>query len=270
MMIKKIILCADDFGVHNAVNEGICQLLAKDRISATSCMTNMADIALEKIKPYYKKKDIGFHFNLTEGSPLSECNSLKKNNLFPTLSRLLIQAQLRSLDYDDIYRELSLQFELFISVLGGLPSHIDGHQHIHHFPVIRDVILDFIKAKELTNKVYLRNTVTNTSFFPMRDWMKQQIIKMTGARTFKKRVLREKFRFNETFAGIYTFNTGVPYRTLFLKFVQHVGDQGLIMCHPSQAIFPQDPISIYRKAEFDYFNSDLFLEDQEAYRFEVV
>ena len=79
--MKYFTLCADDFGYSTEVSQGILSLISIERLTATSCMTNMPDWknSASKLIPYKDQIDIGLHFNLTEGEALSEDKKLIQN-----------------------------------------------------------------------------------------------------------------------------------------------------------------------------------------------
>lgn len=64
----KLILCADDFGQSEAIDQAIIKLIKMGRLSATSCMTLSPrwNEAAKQITPYIRKKaSIGLHLDLT-------------------------------------------------------------------------------------------------------------------------------------------------------------------------------------------------------------
>jgi predicted glycoside hydrolase/deacetylase ChbG (UPF0249 family) len=69
---------------------------------------------------------------------------------------------------------------------------------------------------------------------------------------------------NDSFSGIHGFTGRVPYGTLFRRFLLGRGKRPLIMCHPGHvdpALGAIDPVTDQREAEWQYFNSDAFLQD---------
>ena len=78
---------------------------------------------------------VGLHFDLT--SPFVEGE-------FPAqkLPRLMAAAHARLLDRAALRREVDRQLSLFEKGMGRAPDFADGHQHVHHLPVIREVLLE--------------------------------------------------------------------------------------------------------------------------------
>lgn len=279
-MKKRIVLCADDYGQALAISEAIICLIKKNRLSATSCMVNTphwfshADL----IKPFQNQIDIGLHFNLTEGCALSETYINTYGSKFFSLSSLLQHTFLRELDVKVIENECAAQIEHFAEGLGFLPHFIDGHQHIHQFPVIRTALLHTYEKYLRKHQAYIRLVNEKPHFF---DYFKQRTLKNFGLSQYKKMIiyatgaypfaqLLKKYSIphNQSFAGIYSFpnsNQNVPqtnaYAHWFQYFLAKIKNGGLLMCHPGMlANNTQDEIAFARYQEYDFFASTQFLK----------
>lgn len=257
---KRIILCADDFGQSEAISEGILTLLQHQRLSATSCMTNMPvwSSVAKKLSKLKGQVQVGLHFNLTEGRALSKNGQF----LFSSINALIKKSFLRQLNIFQIEEELSAQLEAFIQAFGSQPDFIDGHQHIHHLPIIREALLNVYKKYYPNNEAWIRvssnplwQTLKNAPRCP-----KMLIISLTGALTFKKMLVANKIPHNTSFSGTYDFSETSDYPMLFLQFLKEVNNQGLIMCHPGLKGSDKDTICATRVKEFAYFNGDLFMK----------
>ncbi|WP_150467029.1 ChbG/HpnK family deacetylase [Francisella sp. SYW-9] len=261
-MFKKIIICADDFGLSDNVNEGIIKLLEKKVINATSCMSNMPALkhGMPNLKNIYNSFiDVGIHLNLTEGTPLTNAKSISKNKEFLPLSKLLAKSKLRAISYTDVYNELKAQIDNFISLWGDLPDFIDGHQHVHHFPIVRKAVIDLYKNFDMfKQQTYIRST-----FNMDKSNFKSLIIYRSGAKKFNKLLVDNNIKHNSSFSGIYALeNNNEDFRKVILKAYSEIKDGGLIMCHPALDIDEGDPISKSRVNEFKYFKSEQALNDQ--------
>ena len=73
-----VVVCADDYGMSPAIGGAIRELLAKGRLSATSCMTPAMAWPAEGplLKPLRPKIGVGLHFTLTELSPITRMPDL--------------------------------------------------------------------------------------------------------------------------------------------------------------------------------------------------
>lgn len=261
--MKRIILCADDYGQNPAISQAIINLIEKNRLSATSCMVNTLDWLgqANALEPFQSKVDIGLHFNLTEGQPISNTFGVSQ---FPSLSVLLAQAFLRKLSQKSVEDEFNAQLDRFSEGMHQLPHFIDGHQHIHQFPIIRDAILS-VYEKRLKNKgVYIRVVDDPQAFFRFKEdaYLKRLIIQFTGAKALKKRLIQRQIPHNASFSGIYSFAPGSQYSAIFPHFLTQITDNGLIMCHPGmQSQEVMDPIYQSREVEYQYFSSEQFAKD---------
>jgi predicted glycoside hydrolase/deacetylase ChbG (UPF0249 family) len=148
--MKRIVLCADDYGQAPAINAGILALVARKRLSAVSCMVNTPywNQAARELLPYQANLDIGLHFNLTEGAPLSAEYQAKYGDKFFGLSKTMLKAFLLQLDSRVIAAECLAQIDAFVAATGFLPHFIDGHQHVQHLPVVRRALLN-VSVKKL-------------------------------------------------------------------------------------------------------------------------
>ncbi|MCW5590407.1 MAG: ChbG/HpnK family deacetylase [Legionellales bacterium] len=242
--MKKIILCADDFAQNCEISKGILQLVEKKRLSAVSCMTNSPYWPEygAQLKRFHPNLKIGLHFNLTQDFPLYP----KKFSLI----NLLFLSHIHLINNSVIVASFTEQLQQFNNIMGFYPDFIDGHQHIHQLPIIRNVILDYAKKKSIMVRLAR----------PEDGRLKSKIIRLTGANTFAKLLKKFDISHNTSFAGVYDFSQN--YSKLFPQFLTQVSAHGLIMCHPGLAsIDKADPIAHARVQEFNYFNSDQFLND---------
>jgi predicted glycoside hydrolase/deacetylase ChbG (UPF0249 family) len=262
-MKKRIVLCADDYGQALAISQGILNLLDKKRLSATSCIVNSPywEEHSQWLKPFSSDADIGLHLNLTEGKPLSALYAQQYGEYFQPLSTLLCRALMRQLSLKVIEAECNAQLDQFQKKMGFLPNYLDGHHHVHQFPVIRDAVLKVYKERLQGTGSYIR--LVQTVSAPV--CVKKLIIKAaTQPHAFKKRLQRIKCPYNQTFNGIYTFSYASQYPQFFLEFLKKSSEGGLIMCHPS---LPSSEslggIGEARVMEYQYLMSDAFLRDCE-------
>lgn len=257
---KTIVLCADDFGFDSGVSEGILRLVHMRRLSAVSCMVNQPSFILyaKELLALKKQIKIGLHFNLTEGLLIS-----KPGKRCFTLNELLIKTHLHAIKLSFIANEFLAQLEQFVKVMQKLPDFIDGHQHVHQFPVVRQVILDLYKRKLRENRTSIRSTWPSLNG-PQYQF-KAQILGLTGAKCFRKHLLQLNIPHNPYFSGIYDFSPQLDYRVLFRKWLSLAKENTLIMCHPGEGLCRTDSIAHARLNELKYFLSDDFLNDCDEY-----
>src|SRR3990167_997175 len=250
-MTKRIVLCADDYGQAEAISKGILELLAVDRLTAVSCLVTSPDWRTHAtwLQPYKEKADIGVHLNFTDGVPLSAAYREQIGATFMPLSRLLWHTMTRSklLHRAALAAEVEAQLEAFTAAVGSAPRFIDGHQHVHHLPVIREVLLDVYRRKLASNAVYMRAVTQMGTLLGL----KKLVIHCTGGADFAAQLDSLRVAPNTSFAVIYPFNQSRRYRQYCQEFLRVSSDRGLIMCHPGLATNDQkDPLNQSRCAEY--------------------
>ncbi len=255
---KQIILCADDYGLNPNISQGIRQLVAMQRLSAVSCMVNVADLALQaqQLLALQAEIDIGLHFNLTEGQFVAH-----GNKSMPSLMSLLLRSQFRLLSAESIEQELNAQLDKFEQAFGRLPDFIDGHQHVHHLPIVRKVLLKVYQRRLKQNGSYIRcvfpSLVSNQK---LKAW----VLTLTGAYRFKRLLLQQQIPHNACFGGIYDFSEQSNYPSLVRNFLAQAPNGSLMMCHPG--LQSTDSIAKARLAEYAYLSGESFQQDCEQYQ----
>ncbi len=266
-MKKRIVLCADDYGQALAISQGIIHLIQHNRLSATSCMVNTL-YWFEHAKwlmPYQAQIDIGLHFNLTTGQPLSREYAERHGDRFFKLPILLSKAFLRQLNGPAIEAECHAQLDAFQDAMGFLPRHIDGHQHIHQFPIIREALMRVYEKRLREHHAYVRLVNESIKIRDLFYEIKKIVIHATGTQALKRLLVKHQIPYNQTFAGVYAFAKADHYTQLFPSFLSKIGDKGLILCHPGLASSEaSDEIANARYAEYQYLASSQFLDDCKA------
>ncbi len=249
-----IILCADDYALSAGISDAILQLIKAGCLSATSCMTDSVHWPEhgKALLPFKGKIDIGLHFDLTELCP--EARPLKK---------VLVDAQLRCLNQQHIEDIFRRQLDAFESGIKSPPDYIDGHQHVHQFPVIRDAITTvwLKRFSGSAHKPYIR--IPSNGFFGS---LKEMIITLTGSYGLRRLLQKNAIPHNFSFAGIYDFgakkytqNTSNGLQKILKRTFKTPKKNTLIMCHPGRPDSAySDPISDARMAEYTYLMGDDF------------
>jgi predicted glycoside hydrolase/deacetylase ChbG (UPF0249 family) len=264
--MKQVTLCADDYGLSESISQGIIDLAEKSRISAVSCITTYPHWLqyAPSLLQYHSRLDIGLHFNLTQGAPMGPMPSFAPLDEFPKLPAILMKAYCRQISVHEITEELERQLENFINATGHLPDYIDGHEHIHHLPGIRDALFTVYEKHLRSHPVYMRAATNGLGsllkIYP--GFLKAGIITLTGANTFKNSLKTRHIPHNTTFSGIYPFSKATDYAKLFPGFLKQVEEGGLVLCHPGRESNDlSDSLRQSRWFEYQYLISDQFIED---------
>ncbi len=258
-MIKKIILCADDYSYSPGISEAIITLIQRKRLNATSCMVNTKYWLQEAsaLKPFINQIDIGLHFTLTDVFPIS----MPKHQLL----NIIKKAYCRQLNQKAIEIELTLQIKKFYSGLGKLPDFIDGHQHIHQLPIIRDALIAIYNTYFPKPKCYIRVPIMSPAT------LKSYIIQLMGSTALKNTLKHNSIPYNTSFSGIYSFSKAKWYPYYFRHFLSFIQPYGLIMCHPGlKKKENRDSIISAREHEFHYLNSKIFLHDCQVHQISLI
>ena len=176
------------------------------------------------------KAAIGLHVTLTAPfKPLTlGLRRSRKPRLHPLQATLRL-ALLRRLDRAALACEVEAQIAAFMGAFGRPPDFIDGHQHVHLFPQVRDAVLD--AARRLAPGAWVRQCV---SAVPLRARLSDPKGLLVDAlsRAVRRRACKLGIATNPAFAGTYTYRPDADFARLFPGFLAGLPERGLVMCHP--------------------------------------
>ena len=259
--MKTIQLCADDFGQDPLINEAVLRLFYQQRLSATSVLIDGSHVASSVLALQNAHNDgleVGLHFNLTLSFPRATQQNIKP------LFQWIVLCQLGLLNSIEIEQAFQLQLSKFEDTFGFMPDYIDGHQHVHQFPKIGQIILgEVLKRYSSRSLPWIRNTLRPHNSRNIPQVSKAFVLEVLGGRSFFSLLKTYKLLSNNGFLGVYGFNTvnEAAYRELMLAWLMNAKSNTLIMCHPALETVNNDPIGSQRPIEFSYFSSDAFQED---------
>lgn len=247
---KPLTLCADDFGLNPAVNRAVLALAERGRIHAVSCLTtgwHWPDDGLRLRR--MTGIEVGLHLNFTE--PLGDARPVY------SLSRLLLLSWCRQLPMIEVRASIRRQWRAFRQVMGRDPDFIDGHRHVHQFPVIREALMAELRERQFAGWVRSLTTIPG----PAAYRLKALTMAGLGAGSLRRTCRRNGIRFNPAFAGVYDFDPRADYPALMRDWLSRLPPNGLIMCHPANGNSERDLIADARQHEFDYLSSPEFTAD---------
>ena len=252
MTLRHLTLCADDFAQSPAISQGILDLLQRGRLSATSVMTQSPHWPSQAaaLREMQQHADIGLHFNLTH--PFSDRNTLHK-----PLPYWLLFSQLHWLPQQALRDSLLRQIDLFCQQLGRLPDFIDGHQHIHALPQIREIQFGVIAERwPAGQRPYLR--APDRLGHPGDSRLKASVLRQ-ACRGFALEAEQAGFRCTHWFAGLYALTPEADFAGLMAQWLTQCPDGALLMCHPGlPATDASDPIASARAVEYCHLDSQAF------------
>lgn len=250
-----IALCADDYGLAPGVGHAIRDLIARGRLSATSCMTVSAHWPAEAaLLPLRGRCDVGLHLTLTDQVPLGPMSRLAPEGRLPPLGRLIALALARRLDRAEIAAELERQLDRFEEAWGSPPDFLDGHHHVHQLPVVREAVLDLYDRRLRRRGVWVRYCDT-----PLAEVQKCSVATARAAviallgRGWRRLGTAAGVPGNAQFRGVRDFTETVSYATLLAKWLQGARPGLLIMCHPGltdDALKAADTLTAQREEEY--------------------
>lgn len=262
--LRTIRICADDYGLAPGVNRAILDLLDAGRINATSVMVLPASFdaaavaALDAIRTRRPTIHVGLHVTLTAPFAAMTAGWPSPGRRFMPVKETLMASLARRLDAGALAAEIRAQFEAFEAAFGRPPDFIDGHQHVHLFPQIRDAVL--LAAREGAPLAWLRQCGRAGSWTGRFADRKGLLLDMLSV-AFRRRAARAGIATNTAFAGTYDFDGDADFAALFPRFLDSLPDGGLAMCHPGfvdAELERLDPLTGLREREYAYFMTDSF------------
>ncbi|MBV8849365.1 MAG: ChbG/HpnK family deacetylase [Methylobacteriaceae bacterium] len=256
-------LCADDYAITPGVSRGILELLKAGRLTAVSVLVTAPEWAraASELMPFTDAADIGLHLNLTLGAPLGAMPALAPGKRFPALGRLVRAALLGQLPLAEIAAETARQIDAFTQHFGRPPDYLDGHQHVHALPGIRDVLLQTLAGRGLAGRLWLRDPGDRAQGILGRPFRRKAAAVAALTSGFARRAAARGFAVNEGFAGFSDFAPARDYAAIFPSYLHSPGPRHLVMCHPGhsdEALARLDPATSSRDAELAFLMSPDF------------
>lgn len=244
-------MVADDFGLHPAVDEAVVRLVVQGRVNAVSVMAAAPAWARDAAAlraAARDRADVGLHLDLT-AFPVQAA-------LRQPLSRWIAATALRAVDGRAIEREIQEQLWRFEQAWGGPPDHVDGHQHVHQLPVVRERLVAVLQQRYAGRLPWLRSTrqprVPGAGLAAFKPWVIEQL----GAAALARLSRRHGFAQNGRLLGVYGFDgDAARYLQRLAAWLPLARPGDLLMCHPAQAEVPGDAIAAARVAEFRALSS---------------
>lgn len=268
--LKLFSLCADGYSLQAPIDEAVRQLLPLQRLSDVSCVVtgdNWAAAGRQLAAlPAVRQGRVrtGLHFNLTHGQPLSPALRAEWPH-FPDLQALIVMAHLGRLPMTALQDEFRQQMAAFEQTRGRAPAHVDSHQHVHHLPGVRDVLLQALAPRA---DIRIRHTgrVKGPGFA-----VKRLLIEGTGGKALGRQLEALGRHANTELMGVYE-GTKANYRQLMQRWLAALpASGGLVFCRPATAgaetgpaSAAGDPALAAGEHEFAYLRSPEFLSDLQA------
>jgi chitin disaccharide deacetylase len=263
--MRRIWLCADDYGISPGVNRGIRDLISRGRLNATSVMVVGGAIGRDEVEALKAAASanprcaIGLHVTLTAPfRPLTMHFHPLDGGLFPPFAKLLRAGFARRLDPEIIRTEVTVQLKTFADLFGKPPDFVDGHQHVQLYPGVRDGFLDAVK--QAAPDAWVRQGGREGPLGKRLTEPKALFLDLLSAQ-FRRRAARACLSVNPGFAGAYDFLKVPDFAALMAQFLDGLPDGGVIMCHPGfvdETLIGLDPLTTQREREHAYLAGEQF------------
>lgn len=135
MNTRYLIVNADDFGQSDGVNRGILRAHEQGIVTSASLMVRWQ--AAQEAAAYARARPelgVGLHFDLGEW--------VYRNGKWGT-----VYCVVPTDDAVAVRTEVESQLDLFRTLMGREPTHLDSHQHVHRDEPVRSILLE--RANEL-------------------------------------------------------------------------------------------------------------------------
>ena len=253
-------ICVDDFGLSDGVNTAVLMLAARRRVQATSCMvfapawasgaTELKQLRAQRPSPL----DVGLHLDLTQYP--------SRPGMRHPLQALILKSCFKRLDPAAVRLEVQAQLDAFEQGMGRAPDFVDGHQHVHQLPVIREVLLQEMQQRYGQAMPWVRvsrgpslSLEAGASGWPVA--FKAAVIKRLGAQGLANLAQRTGVASNQRLLGIHDFQTHeTVHRQRLDAWLAMASDADLFMSHPSTKASSADAIGQAREMEFAVLNGD--------------
>ena len=251
--MKRLTVCADDFAANELISNGIAQLAALGRISATSAMVLSPRWAVDAalLQGVRGRIDVGLHLDWTSAFARAAGHGL-------SLKGAMLKAVLGGFDQAAARTVIAHQLDVFEAVWQGPPDHIDGHQHVQQFNGIRQALVAEVAQRYApTDRPYLRLSTPA----PSDKSLKAAIISGLGAAPLAALAGQAGISCAPALSGIYDFTGGaVRYAALMEHWLHEAPGGAIIMCHPAVQASADDELGAARVWEYSYLASDAFLQ----------
>lgn len=257
---RRIVLCADDYGISPAVSSAIRDLIARRRINATSAMVVAPSFSRSEAEALRQAAGdhaaIGLHLTLTGPfRPLSQHFTPLRRGAFLPLASMARRGLSRTLIPALLDAEIAAQLAAFRELFGRAPDYVDGHHHIQVFPQISEALVRVVK--HAAPQAWLRQCAR-----AVRNNLEPKGLVLDAlSRRLQRLATTHGVRTNPAFAGTYAFRASADFAKLFPKFLDRLPDGSVVMCHPGKVdaeLGRLDHVTDLREREYAFFMGEAF------------
>jgi predicted glycoside hydrolase/deacetylase ChbG (UPF0249 family) len=253
-MSAPLVICADDYGISPPTSRAIAELLDRKTINATTCLVEteswpQAAAMLRRLVAEQPGCAVGLHLNLTER--FSHCSD---PDLVVSLPKLAFRSYLPNPRYEArILAAFAAQWDGFVEAMGHAPHFVDGHRHIHLFPVARRALWKLLREKAFQG--WVRQCRTGA-----KRWDAKVGFLNLLSGDFVAEAALQGVAVNAGFGGIRRFARDEPVLDLWRRDLAAMRSGGLLMVHPGalSTAASDDPLGQLRALESGILQSAAF------------
>jgi len=238
---KRLIVNADDLGLHRGVNRGIICAHTEGILTSASLLgIGEAFEEAARLAREHPSLDLGVHLALVGARPVSPPEDVPslvdRQGQFPRdhigFLRYVAQGRIR---WVEVERELQRQVEKVLEA--GLPvTHLDSHQHLHVLPPLLEIVLGLAQefgglAVRFPLEERFPSDGPHILKAPKR-WLQWKAL-LSAARRARPRFVRMGIPFPDHFFGMWA--SGRLDEALLISLLRHLPEgSSEIICHPGE------------------------------------
>lgn len=144
---RYLLITADDFGIGPETSRGILELAALGAITSTVLLVNspFAADAVREWEAAGRPIELGWHPCLTLDMPVLPADRIPSlvgpDGRFPGLGRFLRRLAFGRVQAAEVEAELRAQLRRFVELVGGPPTNVNAHHHVHVFRPVSDALI---------------------------------------------------------------------------------------------------------------------------------
>ena len=237
--IRRLVVTADDYGISPLTSRGILRLAKRGRVTCAVLLVNSphAEEAVEAWRVADKPMELGWHPCLTLDRPISDSNAVRSlvnaDGRFHPLGDFAKRLATGRIDRGEVFREFEAQYARYVELTNARPSLVNGHHHIHTFPVISRALMDVLT--QTSARPYMRRVREPfATVAGIRGAEMKRLLLSTLGIVSARRLGRLGFPGNHWLAGS-AENHSVDDPEFFTRWLARIPGRDVeLMCHPGE------------------------------------
>ncbi len=172
-----------------------------------------------------------------------------------SLKSVIVHAYMGWLDAAQLRATIARQLDAFEQALGRAPDYVDGHQHVHQLPHVREALMAELLARyPAAARPWLR-----ISDAARAQGFKAWVIGALGSAGLRQLAHQHGLSCTAHLLGVYDFQGGeAAFERHLRQCLPHARADSALMCHPAMRLDPHEPLGPAREAEFKVLGGEVF------------